>query len=139
MSEIEPFDRPDEDRDLVTDSLLWFGFLGGAFAWVIHLLSAYAIAEFGCISPFHQSELWGFSGIAWLIGAVSVVTLVVAFAAFFVARRSKLRFAGAIEARRLEAGDARVFLARSGVITSALFILIIVVESIPILFYLRGC
>jgi predicted ferric reductase len=139
MSEIKTMNAPDAFRDLISDWMLWFGLLGGAIAWLIHLVLAYAIAEFGCVSPFHDKFLWGFSGVAWLITAVTVMCLAIASASLFLARRSQARFASAVVAMQVEPHDVRVFMSRFGVITSNLFILFIVVQTIPILFYLRGC
>src|SRR5690606_19904355 len=105
--------------DAVTGFLLWFGVLGGAIAWLVHLLGAYAVSEFGCASRFAEVRWLGFSGVAWLILGLSLLTLAVAIVAVAVARRHQRQFSGQVEAPRLEPSDPRVFLARTGVLSSA--------------------
>lgn len=126
-------------NNLVSTLGLWFGVMGGAVAWTLHLLLAYGVAEFGCISPFRNMRLLGFSGVAWLEGLVTLVMLGIALFASKVAKRNSQAVAGELNATQLEPHDARVFMARSGILTSRLFIFIIIVQSLPILFYLREC
>lgn len=121
------------------DLLLWFGVLGSAVAWLAHLLLSYGIAEFGCVSPFREVRLAGLSGVAWLEIGASAVTLVVAVVATWVAQRSRRRLVGDGDAEVYESVDGRIFMARTGVITGRLFVFIILVQTLPILYYLRGC
>lgn len=124
---------------------LWFGVLGGAIAWLLHLLLAYGIAEFGCVSPFSETRLMGLSGVAWLEIGASLITAAVAAIAAVVAYRShpstwdQKRFEGGDHAEASAADSPRVFMAYTGVLTSALFVFIILVESLPVLYYLRDC
>ena len=126
-------DRP------VADWLLWFGVLGGAIAWLLHLLLSYGVSEFGCVSAFAETRLLGFSGVAWLEAGVSLLALILASGASLIAQRNGRYFSGEVDAARLESGDPRVFMARSGVLASRLFVFIILVQTLPILFYLREC
>lgn len=134
-------DRPTraEDRSGSLDLLLWFGVLGGAIAWLVHLMLSYGIAEFGCVSQFHELRFLGFTAVAWLEVGVSLLTLAVAIAATLIARRNTSYFSGEVEAARVESGDPRVFMARSGMLSSGIFAFIIAVQALPILFYLRDC
>lgn len=133
-----------DDEHLNTDRMvstlrLWFGVMGGPVAWTLHILLAYGVAEFGCISPFRKVHFIGFSGVAWLEVLVMLVMLVIAVFASMVAGRNSELVTGHLKATHLEPHDARVFMARSGVLSSRLFIFIIIVQSLPILFYLREC
>lgn len=118
---------------------LWFGVLGGAVAWTVHLLVSYAIAEFGCVSPFRDVRFLNVTGVAWLGILTSLAMLAVAVAATLVALRIKRRMVGSEDAIRYEAEDGRVFMARTGVLTSGLFVFIILVQALPFLYYLRSC
>jgi hypothetical protein len=125
-----PSDRPRAWRR-------WFAFVGAGLAWTFHLLSIYAIGEFGCVSGWGRVLYWNVSVVAWLILLVSALSLVTAFAAAFVGYQDKRR-----DSRR-EAPDAEdeggVYLSRFGFILSVLFGLIIVVETLPVFAYLQGC
>lgn len=123
----------------IADWLLWFGVLGGAMAWLLHLLLSYGVSEFGCVSAFADTRLLGFSGVAWLEAGVSVLALALAIGASVIAQRNRRLLSGEVNAARLESGDPRVFMARSGVLASGLFVFIILVQTLPILFYLREC
>jgi hypothetical protein len=115
---------------------MWFGLLGGAGAWTAHLLLAYSVAEFGCLSGFGERSYMTISVVAWLEVAVTALTAVIAAFAAFVAFRSYriLRSQDVVETTAAEEYTARV-----GLITSGIFTFIILFESIPILYYLRTC
>jgi phage shock protein PspC (stress-responsive transcriptional regulator) len=115
---------------------LWFGLLGGALAWLVHLLGAYAAAEFGCVGGLGERQQWGVSLVAWLVIAVTAAALVPAMAATLIAYRCYRRLPeGAADAEP----SAERLAARAGMLTSGLFALVIVFESIPVLYYLRAC
>lgn len=122
----------------VSRGRLWFGLLGGAIAWLMHLLSAYAIAEFGCVSELAAVRLGGLSAVAWLILGASVASELFALVATGVAFRSVwlLRMHGR---EPQETRGAWPFLARAGLYSSGLFGVVILVETFPIFYYLRGC
>lgn len=128
-----------EESTVVSDWQLWFGVMGGAIAWLGHLLLSYAISEFGCVSRFGERAMWGISGVAWMEIAVTVIFLGIAIVATVVAQRNKRAFSGAVDAARVEPNDPRVFMARSGVLASGLFVFITAVQALPILYYLHDC
>lgn len=121
------------------DFLLWFGVLGSAVAWLVHLLLSYGIAEFGCVSPFREVRLAGLTGVAWLEIGASVLTLGLAVVSTWIAQRSRRRLVGEGDAEIYESSDPRVFMARTGTLTGRLFVFIILVQTLPILYYLRDC
>lgn len=114
---------------------IWFGLLGGALAWLVHLCGGYGIAEFGCVSDWGSTAWLGVSHIAWLCIGLTVVTAAIACAAMFTAYRCRPRGEGGPILRREAWGNA----AWLGMILSGLFVVAIVFESIPILYYLRDC
>ena len=130
---------PSAEPNVGSDVWLLLGVFGGAIAWLLHLVLAYLVAEFGCVSSFRDVRWLGFSGVTWLEVAVSLFALALAIGSNRIANRIGGQFQGAVNDQQLEPHDPRVFLSRSGVLSSRLFILIIAVESLPILYYLREC
>jgi hypothetical protein len=115
----------------------WFAFIGGGIAWTFHLLSIYAIGEFGCVSGLGRTSYLGISAVAWMILIVSALSLAPALASALIGY-SDMR----TDARREEPmseDEGGQYLSRFGSILSALFALIIMVETLPVFAYLDGC
>ncbi len=115
----------------------WFAFLGGGVAWTFHLISIYAIGEFGCVGGWGRITYWGVSAVAWMIITVTVLSLAPAVAAMLVAYRDTRRDSRKKAASSDDEGGE--YLSSFGLILSALFTLIIFVESLPVFGYLHGC
>lgn len=131
----EPLHRRGSNR-----AALWFGLLGGGVAWTGHLLSAYLIGEFGCVSGLGERHVGGVTVVAWLIIAASLAALVLAGLATFIAFRNRERLACEPQPDQVEEGsNPELEMARTGLIASAWFVVIIAVETIPIFYYLRHC
>ena len=130
----------EQSRESIRESrtALWFGLLGGAFAWLAHLMGAYAVAEFGCVAGLTQYQFLDVSLVAWLLIGLSVFTALVGAIATLVAF-IRYRGLGLEQNASSEAESARVATARMGLITSGLFFFVIVVESLPIVYYLSSC
>jgi hypothetical protein len=111
---------------------LWFGLVGGGIAWALHLMLAYGIAEFGCVSPLKETSWLGVSAVAWMLIALSAAMLALALATLFVNYTSIARLAA-------DAHASAHLLARLGLLANLVFASIIVVESIPIFYYLQTC
>lgn len=117
---------------------LMFGLLGGALAWLGHLLAVYVIAEFGCLSRLRDVLFLGMTAVAWLILAVSLLTFLAAAAATAVAWLAWRR----LQAYSHEATDPRgaaAHFAWAGVLMSGLFTFVIAAETIPIFWFLKEC
>jgi hypothetical protein len=115
--------------------------LGGAVAWGLHLISASLISEWGCFAGLHAVQYQGVTLIAWLLTAVSLLCVLIAGWATWVAWRWQ-RMMKALPASTFDIDAPRetdAFLARTGTATSGLFLFIILAESLPILFYLSDC
>jgi hypothetical protein len=121
----------------VSRGMLWFALLGGGVAWAVHLGGAWAISEFGCVAGIQRSLLLGVSVVAWAIVAVSVMAFAVAVAATVVGWRRENRLELRDPADRVD-GSA-MYMCRAGWITSGIFAFIILVQSVPIFFYLGDC
>jgi hypothetical protein len=115
---------------------LWFGLLGGAVAWLLHLMGAYAIAEFGCVSWLGARQWFGISAVAWLCIGLSTFCQLLALVAVLAAYRC-------MRSSRSADGDfalqSREYAASLGLGVSFLFAFAIAFESVPIVYYLQGC
>jgi hypothetical protein len=115
----------------------WFAFLAAGIAWTVHLLSIYAIGEFGCVSGLHRVTYAGISAVAWMILISSAAMFAVAGTAAWVGYRD----AKQDERAHLPAGEDEGgrYLSWFGFILSSIFALIILVETLPVFAYLDGC
>lgn len=109
----------------------WFAFLGGGVAWTLHLLGVYLIAEFTCVSGADHTRWLGTSVTAWAVLGLSLCLLLISLAATWIGRRDSR------DATQTQTGEN--YLSRVGWMLSGLFALIILFESLPMLYYLDGC
>lgn len=115
---------------------VWVGLWGGGVAWLLHFLSSWALAEFGCLGPLARSGPLGLTRVSWWVLAVTALAVVLAAAATWVGWQTERR------ARALPpspSAEASAFAARVAWMAGAVFTLVVVVEALPVLFYLRGC
>jgi hypothetical protein len=116
---------------------LWTGLIGGGLAWTLHLVSVYAIGEFGCVAGLGERHYAGISLVAWMVIAATAATAGLGILATFVAYRSARRSPD--RAFREMPSDGEQATARAGVLASGFFTFVILFEAIPVLFYLRDC
>ncbi|HJX08673.1 MAG TPA: hypothetical protein VJ736_11450 [Actinomycetota bacterium] len=111
--------RPRQDRGAL--ALAWFGILGAPAAWAAQLLLSDAFAEVGC-------EAGGFSSISLVLVVITLAALAVAVAAGVVA------FVRLRQTRARDDDPARLermrFMALCGCLSSALFVILIVLGGI---------
>lgn len=107
---------------------IWCSLWGGGCAWLLHLLAAWAFAEFGCLSGLGRPGPAGISQVAWLVLGVSALCFGMAGAALGLSRRC-----GRID------GETGRFAARYGVWVNGLFMLIIAAQTMPVFFHLKDC
>lgn len=128
-----------QSRRPVTQFTRWFGLLGSAVAWLLHLVVIYTLAEAACVTGFPWFSVLGIHGGSVLIVAVTLLMLVLAGASGYVAYWND---------RQLEqqpngqdtSGDRGVseHMARVGLYLSFVFIFIIVSETLPV-FFMHPC
>jgi hypothetical protein len=112
-------------------SVCW---LGGAIAWLVHLLGAYALAEFGCVAGWQRLAPLGVTAVAWAALTLSVAAALAAAWATRVAARADRRLTAVSDPTR-----TRHFAARSGMWLNGFFLAAILAETLPVLFYLGTC
>jgi hypothetical protein len=104
-----------------TTVALWFGALGGALAWTVHLLLSYALVAPACAA-----------GGVWMLHAVTVGTLAPTILAGLLSHRAWQRHrADPQTGVRGEKSGWRRFMALAGLVLSVLFGLAIVLEGLP--------
>lgn len=118
---------------------LWFGLFGGALAWLVHLVGLSVTAEWGGLSGLDERMMGGISVVAWLVLLWTALTAAVALGATWVAVRLRRQMNSRQTSEQTvddKLANSR-FMARTGMLLSGLFLLIIVVETIPVFYYLR--
>jgi hypothetical protein len=121
---------------------LWMASLGGAIAWWIHFLGAYVLAEFGCISKTSLFTFLGVMGISWFILTLSIFCLFLSGLAIWISHKNQADTLKAVT----EGGEtsahlqnSQTFIFRGGVFINLLFFFVIIVQTIPVFYYLRSC
>ncbi|MFW5972695.1 MAG: hypothetical protein ACOCTG_01790 [Bacteroidota bacterium] len=111
---------------------LWFALLGGGVAWITRFLVVWVTAEFGCISGVLQ--IGGLRSPVVVLTLVSVPFLVLAGYAAVVGWKLSRAYRDDIES-----DSAGTFMARAGMITSLLFVVIMIAEMVPLAFFMNEC
>lgn len=106
-----------------------FILLGGAIAWTLHLFITYTIGEFSCVAAGTVFSFLGLTAAAWGLIAVTIACLAISVLALWPAWGW---MKGGAKGNRL-------FVARTGLITNAVFIVTIVAQALPPFFLMRGC
>lgn len=129
---------PSAEDPLASRGKIWFALLGGGVAWTLHLLLAYVVAEFGCLSGLGENDAGGLTVVAWLLLAVSAGALALAAAATIAAAgiRRQLHELSNVQ---MENARTLAFSGRLALVTNLVFTLVIAVQSVPIFYFLRSC
>ncbi|MGR6320220.1 hypothetical protein Q2K19_24765 [Micromonospora soli] len=124
-------DRTDARARRTGGLLLWYGVLGGAVAWAVHLLVAWPLDELACAAGAETVSAVPLAQAVWL--AVAIPALV-AMGSLLVAA---LAWRRTTAARSGEAGDRAIdrsrLLAVVGVWANLLFLTIIVLGGVAVL------
>ncbi len=128
-------DSPPPSPASAAPGKITFSLLGGGVAWLLHLIFAYAVAEFGTLSGFIEHQWQGVSLVAWTLLGWSVAMFGLSLAATMVAKRCQQRPTDARIGHSDEAPAVR-FSGRLGFITNLVFTGIIGAQTIPIFYFL---
>jgi len=118
---------------------LWFGMLGGAIAWSVHIVAASLTAEWGCLGGIDRWEYMGITSVAWMILGWSLAMTIIAAVATGIAYGNHRRLSNVKPKGPTDPAETSRFLAYVGMLASGVFLAIILVQSVPILFYLTEC
>ncbi|MDQ3941056.1 MAG: hypothetical protein M3238_06890 [Actinomycetota bacterium] len=112
-------------RGAIPSAALWFGLLGPVIAWGLRLVVSYGIEEIVCSRGSQTFDVFGLPVRPTILFECAVL-LAVSVGAGIVAAAAWKR------ARRAGASDRVAWMALSGIFSSVLFSLLIVLESIPV-------
>jgi hypothetical protein len=115
---------------------LWTCFLGGAVLWFVHFLAIWAIGEFGCLAGWQATTLLGIHLVAWLVLGVTVLVLAAGGALMVMSVRLRRAFD---EPQEPALRGADHYMARGGLWSNAVFLFIIVVQTLPVITFLQHC
>jgi hypothetical protein len=126
----------------VAPPVLWFGLFGAPAVWSLQLLTTYALVAHGCYPDAEPMTIPVVPGLRTLVLGAGAAALAVAIFAGSLAWRSwraaQYEHQGEHEGL-LEAGEGRIrFMALAGMLLSAVFVLGIVMNIVPVLL-LRPC
>jgi hypothetical protein len=127
---------------MIAPAALWLGLFGAPVAWSVQLLASYALVAHGCYPDAEPLMMPVIPGLRTLVLGASGVALGVALMAGGLAWRSwrttQHKSAGEHEAL-LEVGEGRTrFMALAGMLLSAVFLMGIIMNAVPVLM-LRAC
>ena len=123
----------------VSGGKLWFVLLAGSIAWTLHLLLAYVLGEFGCLSALARVSFLDINGVAWSVLGMTVPLAGVSAVATWMAWRMDRRLGGQASEDGSSTEDPRVYMARAGWITDGLFLFVILFETVPVFYFLQRC
>jgi len=115
-----PLEQTDPQANGLNRFQIWAGFLGGPIAWTFQLCINYALVTWAC----HHQQLWP-------LHLVNVLCALAAIAAGLLAWRTKHELIGS----DMLASERSRFLGTVGLLSSAFFFLLIIVESIPVMVF----
>jgi hypothetical protein len=136
-----PGQRPTRVMRPLTGAGPWFAFLGGAAAWVLHLVVVYAIVEISCGSTRLATTVLGIPARDVFGFAATLVAALTALAAAFVAFGT---FPRGVQADPVDDTGApeplgrQRFMAYVGIVMNGLFLIAILGGGLPFL-YFRTC
>jgi len=107
---------------------LWIGVLGSAIVWAIQLQTSYAMVPWACSS-----------GHRWILPFVSLAFLIVAIVPGIISWKIWRRISASRRTERETAGGGRRrFMAMLGMMDSAIFVLLILAQGLPV-FFVHPC
>jgi len=127
--------HPAPARDQIAVGTLWFGLFGAAAAWSVQTIVNYIVASHTCFPRIYPLDVptIGRAPLWWIVVIVSFVALVVGALGGLAAFRSwsaTRHETGGHAHWALETGEGRTrFMAVAGLVTSAIFIIAILVNG----------
>jgi hypothetical protein len=111
---------------------VWCALLGAPSAWALHFLAAYGLMEAGCAADWDQSNIIGLNGVAAAVLLATLLTIPALLATGLVAH-SLLRRAREETGRSNAATASDAHIGQAGLILSALFLVAVIFETVPVL------
>lgn len=127
--------HPSPERHRIALGMLWFGLFGAAAAWSVQILVDYVVAAHSCFPQLYPlaAPTMGRAPLWWITVIVSVVMLVIGVLGALAAVRSwsaTRHETGGHTQWALDTGEGRTrFMATAGLVTSAIFIVAMLVNT----------
>lgn len=118
-------------------AFLAFAFFGGAFAWAVHLMLAQFISEWSFVGGIYRRSFLGLSISVWILLAAALALTALAAASLGVAIRLRKK-ASKEDVGPSPSGATADFLAAVGILSGIVFVLVILAQSLPLLFFPDG-
>lgn len=115
---------------------LLVGVLTGPTIWSVHLIASYALVSVGCMTGFGGISFLGLAVTQLLVLGLTLIAVVVVFAAGRPAYRRWRETSGSLDSRT---HNLPGFLALLGLLSSGLFGTVVIVMGLPALFYRYPC
>jgi hypothetical protein len=128
--------RPSSESVLYSNRrrrVLWIALVGGGVAWMLRFLVVWIISEFGCIGAQPAWSTGLGTAVVMMLASLPFIALA-GFATFLSYRAYR-----ADDAPRSDHSETQLFFAKTGLIVNPLFAAIMLVESIPMFFFLNEC
>ncbi len=113
--------------------------IGGGIGWGLHLLLAWVISEFGCIAGWGDRSVGPITMVSLSILIATVISAGIAAAAVMVAMKASRGSGVTSGDHAVVAAENKGFISRFSFIMNMIFLFIILVQSIPVFFYLKEC
>jgi hypothetical protein len=109
--------------------LLWFGVLAGPAAWSVEIIIGYGVEEIACSAGSASEEIEG-------VGVEPIIVLLTLFLGAVTAAAGLLAFGclRRLRASRGTAGERAEWMAIAGIATSAIFLVLILVNLLSVVF-----
>jgi hypothetical protein len=110
-------------------ALLWFGILAGPIAWSVEIILGYGVEEIACSAGSASEEIEG-------VGVEPIIVLVTLFLGAVAAAACLIAFGclRRLRASRGGAGGRAEWMAIVGIATSAIFLVLILVNLFSVVF-----
>lgn len=125
-------------RPLLSGFWLSFSFISGPVIWIIHFVLIWAIGEMGCMAGLGQWLVLGVNSIQALVVLATVPAVALTLFSLFIAYRNWRRLGGVNDEIQTDTEGRQRFMAFAGIVLSALFTIVMIVELIPV-FILPSC
>lgn len=125
-------------RPLLSGFWLSFSFISGPVIWIFHFVLIWAIGEMGCLAGLGQWLVLGVSTIPALVVLATIPAVALTLFSLFVAYRNWRRLDDVNDEIQTDTEGRQRFMAFAGIVLSALFTVVMIVELIPV-FILPAC
>lgn len=120
-------------RPLLSGFWLSFSFISGPVIWFFHFVLIWAIGEMGCMAGLDQWLTLGVNAVPALVVLATIPAVALTLFSLFIAYRNWRRLREVDDEVQTNTEGRQRFMAFAGIVLSALFTVVMLVELIPTL------